>query len=117
MDEYIIIEIIIFTFAILIIFLIIIYNYSLLINYDDLLFYTWRMTASLVSSGESKTAVNSNALEWPITGFWTMMIATYNKRTKAKKWNAAVTVAVIIKVLKQYRIPHNEQHKKEKKYC
>ena len=116
MDEYIIIEIIIFTFAINYFFNYI-YNYSLLINYDDLLFYTWRMTASLVSSGESKTAVNSNALEWPITGFWTMMIATYNKRTKAKKWNAAVTVAVRIKVLKQHRIPHNEQHKKEKKYC
>ena len=43
------------------------------------------MTASLVSSGDSKTAVNSNALEWPITSFWTMMIATYNKRTKVKK--------------------------------
>ena len=84
MDEYIIIEIIIFTFAINYFFNYI-YNYSLLINYDDLLFYTWRMTASLVSSGESKTAVNSNALEWPITGFWTMMIATYNKRTKVKK--------------------------------
>ena len=40
-----------------------IYNYSLLINYDDLLFYTRRMTASLVSSGDSKTAVNSNTLE------------------------------------------------------
>ena len=46
-----------------------------------------------------------------------MMIATYNERTKAKKWNAAVTVAVRIKVLEQHRIPHNEQHKKEKKYC
>ena len=61
------------------------------------------MTASLVSSGESKTAVNSNAL-------------LHNKGTKIKKRDAAVTVAVIIKVLKQYRIPHNEQHKKEKKY-
>ena len=40
-----------------------IYNYSLLINYDDLLFYTRRMTASLVSLGDSKTAVNSNTLE------------------------------------------------------
>ena len=61
-----------------------IYNYSLLINYDDLLFYTRRMTASLVSSGDSKTAVNSNTLEWPMSSFWIMMIATYNKASKLR---------------------------------
>ena len=37
------------------------------------------MTASLVSSGDSKTAVNSNTLEWPMSSFYIMMIATYNK--------------------------------------
>ena len=83
MDEYIIIEIIIFTFAINYFFNYI-YNYSLLINYDDLLFYTWRMTASLVSSGESKTAVKSNASEWSMSSFWIMMIATYNKASKLR---------------------------------
>ena len=57
------------------------------------------MTASLVSSGESKTAVNSNAL-------------LHNKGTKIKKRDAAVTDAVSIKVLKQHRIPHNEHVEK-----
>ena len=116
MDEY-IIEIIMFTLSIFIIFLIIIYNYSLLINYDDLLFYTRRMTASLVSSGDSKTAVNSNTLsdQWAVFISWWLLHIIKHQHQEQR--NAAITVLASIKVLSQHRITHNERHSKNKKYC